>query len=305
MLPQTGRRLDMSNTSYNIYHPANTCEKLPLPLPLRYFEAEPGCYPERPSDEKRDADGRLHSENDFAICFADGAYEYWRHGRANRDNGLPAIYVSKSNAVELLLESASREEELDCVRLLPGAEIRCVDGLIHNDSGPAIVHHVDEHTYSYEYWCRGRRHCDDGAAIRTSSFELWCYHGLLHRADGPAFKSKKGKDSELTCYWYGRKLAFDESLDDDFPADEPPPLLVLHALANSESCPYFDDEKVVNMIARTFKLMPELNFLAEGVGVFDWEMFKGRVRIFLDEPAKYQWPNSDTLALPEGFGDDS
>ena len=295
----------MSSTPYNIHHPANTCEKLPLPRPLRYFEAEPDWYPESPSLEVRDSNGRLHNEHEVAIRFADGATGYWRHGRAHRDNGKPAIYITEVNSVQLFLESATRDPDLDCVYLLPHSEIRCVDGLIHNDFGAAIVNHGDETTYCMEYWCRGRRHCADGPAVQTSNQELWYYHGLLHREDGPAFKSKTRNGAELACYWYGRKLAFDEWLDEDFPADEPPPLLVLHALANSESGPDFDDEKVVSMIARTCKLMPELNLLAYGVGVFDWEMFKGRIQTFLHEPAKYRWPNSDTLALPEGIGDDS
>lgn len=294
----------MDHTDNPIYHPANTSETLPLPLALRYFEAEPCWRSEAPEFALRDADERLHCDDGVAVQFEDGATEYWWHGRAHRERGLPAIYITDTNAIELPLGSSERYIVPDALRLNPGSEICCVDGLIHCDDGAAICNHGDEDTYCMEYWFRGRRHCSNGPAVETMEWELWYYHGLLHREDGPACKAKRRKGSKHTCYWYGRKLAFDEPLAYDFPTDEPPPALVLHALAHSEFCPDFEDERVVSMIWRASTAMPELAVL---VGVIDdatWESIRAAVWTFLHEPEKYRSQTSDTIPLPDGIGED-
>jgi hypothetical protein len=134
--------------------------------------------------------------------------------------------------------------------------------------------------------------------------KLWYYHGLLHREDGPAYMVNSRYGGEHTCYWYGRKLAFDEPLDYDFPADEPPPVLLLHALAHSQSCPDLDDDHVASMIGRASELMPELSVLSGGIDDSAWEPVRLTVWTFLHEPEKYRAQTCDTLPLPDGIGDD-
>ena len=294
----------MDHMIKDIYHPADTRETLPLPIPLRYFEAEPSWRIDWPVFTVRDADERLHNEDDVAVRFDDFATEYWRHGRAHRDGGLPAIFIQETTATELILGSGVRADSPDFLCLLPNTEICCFDGLIHSVKNAALVNHGDSDTFRMEYWCRGRRHCADGVAVETAHEKLWYYHGLLHRADGPACTQTTRRSVRSTCYWYGRKLSFDAMLDDDFPADEPPPLLVLHALSNSESCPDFADGKVVNMIARTCKLMPELALLSSGVADSDWGGFKLRILEFLFDQEKYRARIEDTAPLPDGFSEE-
>ena len=294
----------MDDTIKDIYHPANTKEKLPLPLPMRYFEAEPSWRSELPDKEHRDGDERLHREGGLAIQFKDGATEYWRHGRAHREGGLPAIHIQESTAIVLPFDSGMRNDSPIVLSLLPNSEICCYDGLIHSVKNAAIENHADSDSYRVEYWCRGRRHCADGFAVKTSREELWYYHGLLHREDGPACILKSRQGEQFTCYWYGRKLAFDESLDDDFPVDEPPPLLVLYALLYSESHPDLDDGKVLAMIARTWELMPELALLAHHVDDSDWAVFKSTIREFLFDRETHQNRIVDTNPLPAGFSED-
>jgi hypothetical protein len=294
----------MDHTTNAIYHPANTRETLPLPLALRYFESEPCWRTEPPRFALRDSDERLHCDDGVAVQFEDFATEYWRHGRAHREDGLPAIYIQGSTAIELPLVSGARDINHGSLRLAPNTEICCVDGLIHSDDGAAIVNHGDSDTFRMEYWCRGRRHCADGVAVETSMEKIWFYHGLVHREDGPAYMLDSRLGELFVCYWYGRRFSFDKPLDYDFPADEPPPLLILHALAYSDSCPDFENVLVASMIARACELMPELSLLSGGVEDSEWESFRTTIWTFLHEPEKYQMRASDTLPLPAGIGED-
>lgn len=294
----------MDHTNNPIYHPANTRETLPLPLAMRYFEAEPCWRNELPTKALRNADERLHCDDDFAVLFEDCAFEYWCNGRAHRSNGLPAIHITETTAIELPLGSSVRDITPDTLRLSPHSDICCVDGLIHCDDGAAIVNHGDEDTNCMEYWCRGRRHRSDGPAVETMQETLWYYHGLLHCEDGPAYTVTSRHSEEHACYWYGRKLSFDESLDDDFPSDEPPPLLVLHALANSESCPDLEDDRVVSMIGRASAVMPELAVLACVVDDATWEPMRAAVWTFLHEPESYSSQACLVIPLPDGIGED-
>lgn len=294
----------MDHTNNPIYHPANTRETLPLPLRLRYFESEPCSLTEIPQFALRDADERLHCDDGVAVQFEDGATGYWRNGRAHRENGLPALYITDTNAIQLPLGSGERGNVPDVLQLNPGAEICCVDGLIHCDDGAAIRNHGDEDTYCMEYWCHGRRHRSNGPAVETMRGELWYYHGLIHREDGPACKANHRHGSEHTCYWYGRKLAFDELLAENFPTDEPPPVLVLHALANSESCPDLEDDRVVSLIGRASAVMPELAVLAGVMDEATWEPIRAAVWTFIHEPEKFLTQSSNVIPLPDGIGED-
>ena len=44
-----------------------------------------------------------------------------------------------------------------------------------------------------EWWLNGRRHREDGPAIKcTDGRKWWFLHDKLHREDGPAFENKDG-----------------------------------------------------------------------------------------------------------------
>lgn len=299
---QTERLLDMSNTITDIRRPSNTKEVLPLPLPLRYFEAEPWRGENQPLYAIRDEDERLHCDDGVAVRFEDFGTEYWRHGRVHRDGDRPALYIEYSNSIELPLGSAVREEESSLVTLAPGSEVYCVDGVIHREGGAAIVNHGGADTYVMEYWCRGRRHCSDGPAVTAASVQLWYYHGLLHREDGPA--CIRSDIAESTCYWYGRALSFDAGLSEDFPVDEPPALLVLHALATSEWCPDLQDIGISQMVARACTLMPALGLMKADMEPSAWELFRKAIEHYLRDPSRGAATSPDSLPLPDGFAEE-
>jgi hypothetical protein len=293
----------MSNVITDIRRPPNTKEVLPLPLPLRYFEAEPWRGEGQPLYAIRDDDERLHCDDEVAVRFEDFGSEYWRHGRVHRDGDKPALYIEYSNSVQLALGSAVREDECSLVKLVPGSEVYCVDGVIHREGGAAIVNHGGADTYLMEYWHRGRRHCSYAPAVTTAYVQLWYYHGLLHREDGPA--CIRSDPAESTCYWYGRALSFDAGLSEDFPFDEPPALLVLHALASSEWCPGLEDFGISQLVSRACALMPELSLMKADMEMPEWEMFRKAIDAYLRGPSTCSSTPSDSLTLPDGLIEES
>ncbi|EHL24145.1 hypothetical protein KYG_04175 [Acidovorax sp. NO-1] len=288
----------MAKNTKNIYRPSNTKEMLPLPPPLRYFEAEPWRGENKPVYAKRDLDERLHCDDGVALRFVDSS-EYWRHGRVHKDGDRPALYIGDSNAVELTLGSAIRGDDGDSLYLAPSSEVYCVDGVIHRERGAAIVNHGDAESFCMEYWHRGRRHCADGVAVQTKYVQLWYYHGLLHREDGPA--CIRSDFEEATCYWYGRALSFDDGLVDDFPIDEPPSKLILHALALAQWCPDTEDHRVTQLVARACELMPELNLVRSDLDESEWLVFRNAINDYLRDPVEYVSRASDSFSLPDGL----
>ena len=291
----------MDKQTHDIFHPRNTKKKLPLPQPVRYFEAEP-FRRETPCREVRGPDGRLHNTKDYAVRFEDGAVEWWQNGRAHTDDDSPAIYVGQSTATRVEMGSGIRGCGGERLCLSNDDRVWCVDGLIHRDGGPAIENYGTSDRR--EYWCAGRRHHATEPAVTECGLKTWYYHGLIHREDKPAVVVDWSYCVESVCYWYGQKLAFDATLDESFPVDEPPPMLVLHALANSSTCPDLGDVRVAALLARACELMPELNFLYGSVQGSDWEQLRLTVCTFLDDPVKYRLQASDTLPLPDGIGED-
>ena len=301
MWPQNGRWLDMDKQIHDIFHPRNTKKKLPLPQPVRYFEAEP-FRSETPRREVRGPDGRLHNTRDYAVLYEDGAVEWWQNGRAHTDDDSPAIYVGPSTATRIKMGSGIRGHSHDLLHLYNDDKIWCVDGPIHREGAPAIENYGTSDRR--EYWCEGRRHHATEPAVTESRRRTWYYHGLIHREDKPAVLVDWSYGVESVCYWYGQRLAFDATLDKDFPVGEPPPMLVLHALANSSTCPDLDDARVVALLARASELMPELNCLSGSVQDSDWEQFRLTVCTFLGDPVAYRSQGCDTLPLPDGVGEE-
>lgn len=291
----------MDKQTRDIFHPRNAKKKLPLPQPVRYFEAEP-FRRETPRREVRGPDGRLHNTRDYAVLFEDGAVEWWQNGRAHTDDDSPAIYVGQSTATHIEMGSGIRGCDCDRLCLSNDDRVWCVDGLIHRDGGPAIENYGTSDRR--EYWCAGRRHHATEPAVTECGSKTWYYHGLIHRENKPAVVVDWSYGVESVCYWYGQKLAFDATLDESFPVDEPPQMLVLHALANSSTCPDLGDARVAALLARACELMPELNFLSGSGQDSDWEQLRLTVCTFLDDPVKYRLRASDTLPLPDGIGED-
>lgn len=293
----------MDNQTHDIFHPRNTRRKLPLPQPVRYFEAEPiRSRSATPVREVRGPNGRLHNTLDYAVMFEDGAVEWWQNGRAHTDDDSPAIYVGKSTAVSIVMSTGLQGYGFGRLCLSDNDRVWCVDGLIHRNGGPAIDNYGTSDRR--EYWCDGRRHHATEPAVTEHGSKTWYYHGLIHREDKPAVVVDWGHVVVSVCYWYGQQLAFDRTLDESFPVDEPPPMLVLHALANSSNWPDFDDARIVALLSRAYELMPELDFLFGSIDNSDWEQIRLMVCSFLDDPEKYRSQTIDTIPLPDGVGED-
>lgn len=288
----------------DIYFPNNRGKSLVLPIPSRYFEAEPWRNSAR-EIELRDVDERLHGDGVPAVRFDDGGEEWWWHGRAHKDGDEPAIQISVSNTVSVDIGRSSNGGGKERLRLLENTVVWCCDGLIHRDEGAAIQNHGDEDSYRLEFWCRGRRHNSSGAAYINSEEKRWYYHGLLHREDGPAVQPMMTNNKFGDWFWYGHLLEFGYRLDKDFPFDEPPPEFFLSALADSWTGPNLEFAAVAHVIEMCCAAMPKLRILLEICNPqTDWERISQEIRDFLANSGKPCESVGEVYALPLNMDQD-
>jgi|GEM_PF-5210739 len=295
----------------NINRPSGIDRNLKLPPALRYFEAEPVRF-EETLHESRDSDGRLHSEQGYAVLLDDGTEECWRHGHAHSVDDWPAIIVGRSSEVWVSVPSVSNVPFPDELVLKPDARLWCDDGLIHRDGSAAVE--LSPGLFNYqEYWCRGRRHRANGPAVIKAE-HTWYYHGLVHRSDGPAVVYPEATlDYCGDWVWYGVLFCTHEGLYiQDFPFHEPPPKFYLTALTSMQAPPQFTPTAEGIVVSRIGELMPDFPLLWGLREVCGWDEIRRSLVSFSEAHAPGCTANlqgmldaaDDVLPLPSGVGDE-
>lgn len=215
--------------SPRIWEPANNRRALRLPKPMGVFDVQPQT---RMGECQRivNPGGRLHCGDGPAVVFEDGGFEWWRDGKLHRDDDQPAAYFQEGNSFTTSCCSGFVGSGDSPFRLSPETEVWCKDGLLHREGKPAVKGKFADGTFRHEYWCDGRRHNSDGAAVRTENLNFWFYHGLLHREDGPAIVSAISSTSKTIWVWYGHVLVNNGKLTVGFPFENPPATYLLKAL---------------------------------------------------------------------------
>ena len=270
-----------------IWEPENNRTKLQLPKPVKVFSAPP---PIREGELARRVNpgGALHSENNPAVEFQDGGLEWWRHGQLHRDGDLPAMRVEESNSLVLDRFSGIFHKPTHDVLLVPGTEIWCKDGFIHRDGMPALQMVFADGNFSEEYWCNGRLHNSSGPAIRMRHLDVWFYHGLAHREDGPAAISHRSADNQKFWTWYGNVLVEDGSVRPEFPFENPPAKYLLEALHDAK----FSDTLIPSLMLmqpHVDSLMPDFKqHIGDCCDAVSWALFQAHIRKALNPGAIHE-----------------
>lgn len=262
--------------SRQIWEPQDHPRKLKLPDKMKVFHPLAIQRPGIPVPKTRG--GKFHCDSGPAVEFPGGDREWWLNGELHRDGDEPAIEIVDSGSKTMWPYPMSGFRAVQFFRLLPGAKVWAKDGYAHRDEGPTVNMPITAEERYLEYWREGRLHNATGPAVVSRSFEVYYYHGLPHRADGPAELLEDGAVQRRNWFWYGQLLVGMGEVVPSFPFNDPPVEYLLKALLDAN----FSDRLVefLSLISkRVGALMPDFQqHIASCCDEISWALFQGHIR---------------------------